>query len=208
MESLPLPPLIPPLVRFSGAEAEDFWQQQMPASLPPQMSPPPPFVGEEDAVHINATWSEASSALPTLPHLRPAATDATYEEISEHFSVPDAVPDGSTTTARASTSNPSIPMRHTNRMLRKGIIKTARGSYIKSQDEASRVLDDALAEPTLVSKKRVTKALSVLGLADLRAYVKQPSATSPSPSDHLNPSPSDHLSVNQGRLPRPAQTTR
>ena len=194
MESLPLPPLIPPLERFSGAEAEDFWQQQLPASLPPQMSPPPPFVGEEDAVHINAMWSLGSDA---LPQSFPAATEgaATYNEIINvcGFKL------GDDTTARASTTDTNkqivtIVKRHTARAMRPGSkCKNTRGSYIKSEEEAAHVLDDARADPTDVSKKRVDKALSVLKLADLREYASQPSGRPPPTAPPQSSLPSDHL---------------
>ena len=197
MESLPLPPPIPPLERFSGAEAEDFWQQQLPASLPPQMSPPPPFVGEEDAVHINAMWSLGSDA---LPQSFPAATEraATYNEIINvcGFKL------GDDTTARASTTDSNkqivtMVKRHTARAMRPGSkFKNTRGSYIKSEEEAARVLDDARVNPTGVSKKKVTKALSILKLADLREYASQPSGRPPPTAPPQSFLPSDHNQVN------------
>ena len=63
--------------------------------------------------------------------------------------------------------------------------KGVRGSYIKTEEEATKVLDDAVAEPSSVTKKRVDNALLVLKLDSLAAYTQHlltpPKVPSPLP---------------------------
>ena len=128
----------------------------------------------EASVHgsteAESQWGSRDSSRPSSSFHRPTASPVGLMGLSSTTTTTAAT----ITTAATTTTDTLPPLKKSTYPPKMMVGRGVRGSYIKTEEEATKVLDDALAEPGSVTKKRVDKALLVLKLDSLATY-----------SDHL-----------------------